>query len=140
MTVIEIFGICWGSLIFMLIITFSTYAAISRKLAKKYAAEWEILNPNLTKRIREIDEIIGDYNELDAEIKMYKKEVDFLQNEMKYVLDTEPYKDALISYYSKIEVLLKKQREYLTLIYERNEYTHQRRDYVERKMPKWLWY
>lgn len=140
MTVIEIFGLVWGSLVFILGITLLVTTATGRKLAKKYAAEWEILNPNLTKRIREIDEIVGDYNELDAEIKMYKKEVDFLQNEMKYVLDTEPYKDALISYYSKIEVLLKKQREYLTLIYERNEYTHQRRDYVESKVPKWLWY
>ncbi len=140
MTVLEIFGICWGSLIFMLILVFSVYAAIGRKLAKKYTVEWATLNPDLNKRIREIDAIAVDYNDVEAEINMYKKEVDFLQNEMKYVLDKEPYQEALISYYSKIEVLLRKQRNYLELIRERNEYVHLQRDYVEQKMPRWLWY
>lgn len=140
MTTSEILGLVWGSLVFILGITLIVSGVVARKLVKKYTAEWENLNPHLTKRIREIDGIITDYNEIDAEIKMYKKEVDFLQNEMKYVLDTAPYKDALISYYSKIEVLLKKQRDYLNLIYERNEYVHQQRDYVEHKMPKWLAY
>lgn len=140
MTDFEIAALVSSSLILILGIVFISSVVIACKLAKKYAAEWEILNPDLTKRIREIDGIIADYNEIDAEIKMYKKEVDFIQNEMKYVLDTKPYKDALISYYSKIEVLLRKERDYLELIRERNEYVHQQRDYVEQKMPKWIGY
>lgn len=140
MTFLEMFGICWGSLISMLILVFSVYAAIGRRLARKYTAEWAELNPDLTKRIREIDGLTADYNEISAEINMYKKEVDFLQNEMKYVLNKEPYQEALISYYSKIEVLLKKQRDYLELIRERNEYVHLQCDYVKQKMPRWLWY
>ncbi len=140
MTVIEIFGLVWGSLVFILGITLIVSTYVVRKLVKKYAAEWEILNPDLNKRIREIDAIAVDCSELEAEINMYKKEVDFLQNEMKYVLDKGPYQEVLISYYSKIEVLLRKQRDYLELIRERNEYVHLQCDYVERKIPKWLWY
>lgn len=135
-----IIGLVCGSLIFILGVSMLFNTILGQKLAKKYAAEWEALNPNLVKRIREIDKIISDCNEVYAEIDMYRKEVDYLQTEMKYVLNKEPYQDALISYYSKIEVLLRKKREYLKLIYERNEYSHQQRDYIDQKMPKWLWY
>lgn len=140
MMVSTILGLICGSLMFILGISMLTSTILGRKLARKYGAEWEILNPNLAKRIREIDKITSDYNEVCAEITMYKKEVDYLQNEMKYVLNKEPYQDALISYYSKIEVLLKKERDYLKLMYERNEYVHQQHDYIENKIPKWIWY
>lgn len=136
----EIIGLICGSLLFILGISMLLNTILSQKLAKKYAAEWEILNPNLARRIREIDKVIEDYDEVCAELDMYKKEFDFLENEMKYVRDKEPYQDALIGYYSKIEVLLRKKRDYLKLMYERNEYVHQQRDYVDQKIPKWLWY
>lgn len=140
MTTGEIIELVYGSLMLTLGTALIISIILGRKLAKKYAAEWEALNPDLTKRIREIDGVIANYNELCAEIDMYKKEFDYLENEMKYVRDKKPYQDTLIGYYSKIEVLLKKERDYLKLMYERNEYVLQQRDYVEHKMPKWLWY
>lgn len=136
----EIIGLICGSLLLILGISMLVNTILSQKLAKKYAAEWEILNPNLARRIREIDKIVEDYSDVEAEINMYKKEVDFLQNEVKYVLDKGPYQEALIGYYSKIEVLLRKKRDYLRLMYERNEYVHQQHDYIDQKIPKWLWY